>query len=339
MSIQRNNYRPASSLDTIQAGKGLITKGQADAGPNKAVSELQSELNAWLKEQGKSGIAVDGLFGKQTDKALRSWQAAQGLKVDGKFGKDSFSAMKGGAKPPADVKPKAVDTQPPVVDAKPKSVDTAPPGDVKPKSAEAKPPAPGPTPTPVESKPPKDAGPVQKTGAVGDGTPSSPLVVKLKGYSQRRGMATGEITLNGNTYKFNSGKPSAFSLPTGNFDITPHYPFRTETWASVKDPGSKKDRFGFSYSITQPGKGYAEGEMSDPRPGARDDKGRANRRDLMRVHPDGPSVKANGYREGDGSAGCMAIAGNASVQRAFQRDLEAELARLGGKLRIKVVAG
>lgn len=137
MTIQRNNYRPATSFESIQLGKGLITKGQADAGDNKAVTELQTKLNSWLKAQGKSEISVDGKFGKQTDKALRAWQSAQGLKADGKFGKDSFGAMAGSGRAPAEQQPPA---QPPKQPVAPPKQPAAPP-----KQVEA-----GPAPTPVD---------------------------------------------------------------------------------------------------------------------------------------------------------------------------------------------
>lgn len=50
---------------------------------------LQISLNTF----GHNAGAVDGIFGPQTDKALRSFQRASKIKVDGSFGPETLNAM------------------------------------------------------------------------------------------------------------------------------------------------------------------------------------------------------------------------------------------------------
>ena len=53
------------------------------------VAELQTRLNAL----GFGSGAADGKFGKNTEKAVKAFQAAAGIEVDGKFGEASFAAL------------------------------------------------------------------------------------------------------------------------------------------------------------------------------------------------------------------------------------------------------
>lgn len=53
------------------------------------VIDLQTRLNALGYDCGK----VDGKFGGNTEKGVKSFQKAAGIEVDGKFGKDSFKAL------------------------------------------------------------------------------------------------------------------------------------------------------------------------------------------------------------------------------------------------------
>lgn len=53
------------------------------------VTDLQTRLNALGYDCGK----VDGKFGSNTEKGVKSFQKAAGIEVDGKFGKDSFKAL------------------------------------------------------------------------------------------------------------------------------------------------------------------------------------------------------------------------------------------------------
>lgn len=54
------------------------------------VTELQTALNALGFDCGK----VDGVFGNNTEKGVRAFQAAAGIEVDGKFGPISYKALK-----------------------------------------------------------------------------------------------------------------------------------------------------------------------------------------------------------------------------------------------------
>lgn len=68
---------------TAASTSGLLRKG--DRGPS--VSAIQAQL----------GIAADGVFGPQTDAAVRSFQARNGLIVDGIVGPQTRGALGGGS--------------------------------------------------------------------------------------------------------------------------------------------------------------------------------------------------------------------------------------------------
>jgi cell wall-associated NlpC family hydrolase len=68
---------------TASASQGLLRKG--DRGPS--VSALQSQL----------GIGADGVFGPQTDAAVRAFQSRNGLIVDGIVGPQTRGALGGGS--------------------------------------------------------------------------------------------------------------------------------------------------------------------------------------------------------------------------------------------------
>src|SRR4051794_32703490 len=68
---------------TASTSSGLLRKG--DRGPS--VASLQAQL----------GISADGVFGPQTDAAVRSFQARNGLLVDGIVGPQTRGALGGGS--------------------------------------------------------------------------------------------------------------------------------------------------------------------------------------------------------------------------------------------------
>lgn len=126
-----------------------------------------------------------------------------------------------------------------------------------------------------------------------------------------RGMVTGSITVNGNTYQFRSGNGRSFSTPQGEFRVRAHMNSRS-------DAGFTRDGVGFSYV------------MEDPRrPGSdRFYDARAGRdRQYLRIHPDGASA---------GTAGCIGVLGDAATLRRFRQDLNAELARNNGTYTLRV---
>jgi len=72
----------------------VLTK-KGSKGP--AVKELQIKLN---KAGTKPKLAVDGLFGPLTDKAVRKYQGKNGLKADGKAGEYTLATLINGGKLP-----------------------------------------------------------------------------------------------------------------------------------------------------------------------------------------------------------------------------------------------
>ena len=63
---------------------GLLSKGSS--GPQ--VKDLQNQLNEWRASEGKPPIGADGIFGKETEAALKDFQKSVGLKQDGIAGPD-----------------------------------------------------------------------------------------------------------------------------------------------------------------------------------------------------------------------------------------------------------
>lgn len=62
-----------------------------------------------LNEKGGYGLAVDGIYGKKTEAAVRSFQKANGLAVDGILGKNTWAALTKTTQP---VKTQSAQTQP-----------------------------------------------------------------------------------------------------------------------------------------------------------------------------------------------------------------------------------
>jgi hypothetical protein len=60
-----------------------------------AVADLQRRLNVWLAGQAVARLAVDGQFGRDTDRAVRRFQAAHRLTVDGIVGPITWRALAG----------------------------------------------------------------------------------------------------------------------------------------------------------------------------------------------------------------------------------------------------
>jgi len=119
-------------------------------------------------------------------------------------------------------------------------------------------------------------------------------------------MASGQITVNGHTYDFNSGGRRAGRdyLPPGDYQVTAHRNERSDK-ASMMSGG-----VGYSFALS---------DKYDPRLGR-------TRTDL-RIHPDGLAP---------GTEGCIGIVGGADVQRRFREDMNAELGRNGGRYTLHV---
>jgi cell wall-associated NlpC family hydrolase len=81
-SAQQQTTTSSTPTATAASSSGLLRKG--DRGPS--VASIQSQL----------GVAADGVFGPQTDAAVRSFQARNGLLVDGIVGPQTRGALGGG---------------------------------------------------------------------------------------------------------------------------------------------------------------------------------------------------------------------------------------------------
>lgn len=97
--VDFNAYR-----GTLAQLKQLVTKGHLDTGPVMPVSVLhlgsQGADVATLQRKlsgshlpGVRGIAVDGVFGQQTETAVRNFQSLEGLAVDGIVGPETWKAV------------------------------------------------------------------------------------------------------------------------------------------------------------------------------------------------------------------------------------------------------
>ncbi|WP_324290043.1 peptidoglycan-binding protein [Pyxidicoccus sp. MSG2] len=155
------------------------------------------------------------------------------------------------------------------------------------------------------------------TGTTGT-TPNRPTTgtgvngtARLNNYPAGKGMATGTVTVNGNTYQFNSGSRSLFSVPQGEFRVTAHRNSRS-------DAGFTRDGVGFSFRLEDPRRPGSD-KFYDSRAG-RD-------REALRIHPDGGAT---------GTAGCIGIVGDAATLRRFRDDMNAELRRNGGSYTLRV---
>ena len=80
---------PASELASAQEAASTSAVG--------ADLQLGSRGPAVADAQRALGIPADGLFGPQTDQAVRSFQARRGLEVDGVIGPITSAALRGGA--------------------------------------------------------------------------------------------------------------------------------------------------------------------------------------------------------------------------------------------------
>jgi hypothetical protein len=125
--------------------------------------------------------------------------------------------------------------------------------------------------------------------------------VVTRGRSQR---VQGTITVNGNSYTFNSGGSGNGSCPPGVYTVTRHRDRRSD------NAGMMVGREGYSFAMS---------DKYDPRVGAK--------RSLLRIHPDG---------RGPGTEGCIGIVGDEATQRAFRRDMLLALRQNGGRYQLRV---
>jgi peptidoglycan hydrolase-like protein with peptidoglycan-binding domain len=229
-------------------------------------------LQTQLQRAGINPGPIDGKFGPLTEGAVKRFQGARGLERDGIVGDQTRSAFERPA--PAGATASGAQT---AVGARPSSTEPQPVGDV--------------------------ARPGRRDAANG--------TARLDNQPRGPGLARGSITVNGNTYQFNSGSSRLFSAPEGTYRVTAHRNSRS-------DPGFVRDGVGYSFKMEDPRRPGSD-RFFDPRAG-RD-------RQYLRIHPDGGAT---------GTAGCIGIVGDAATQRRFRADLNAELARNNGVYMLRV---
>jgi peptidoglycan hydrolase-like protein with peptidoglycan-binding domain len=250
---------------------GASGRGNLERG---AESAQVGSVQRQLRAAGFNPGPTDNKFGPRTESAVRRFQEAHGLKVDGIVGPRTRAALAAANEP----------------------------GAQRPTSGGSRPTTGGSRPTGGTTTTPTTGG---TTGGGVNGT------ARLNGYPNGRGMTTGTITVNGNTYQFNSGSRRLFSVPQGEFRVTTHRNNRSEAAFS-------RDGVGYSFRLEDPRRPGSDA-FYDPRAG-RD-------RTALRIHPDGGAT---------GTAGCIGIVGDAATQRQFRADLNAEIARNGGSYTLRV---
>jgi lysozyme family protein len=78
------------STASVMAGGDLPQTNNRE--PFKIVQK--GSKGEWVKKlQVALGITSDGIFGKDTEAALKKWQSANGLEVDGVAGRSTYRAM------------------------------------------------------------------------------------------------------------------------------------------------------------------------------------------------------------------------------------------------------
>jgi peptidoglycan hydrolase-like protein with peptidoglycan-binding domain len=86
---------------SIASGQGTISAGSAGPATTTehtiVISSGSQGRQVQLLQQALGGVAVDGMFGPETEEAVRSFQASHGLTVDGIVGPQTSAALRGGS--------------------------------------------------------------------------------------------------------------------------------------------------------------------------------------------------------------------------------------------------
>ncbi len=207
-------------------------------------------------------LAVDGKFGPKTERAVKDFQRRHELAPDGVRGPKTAEALK------AEPRQRVGGANEPRGGQRPS-------GTTRPDE-----------PSTRTGQPPNRTAQIDRTTKAG----------------QRDQMVTGRITVNGNTYTFNSGGFGRGSLPKGDYTIS--------NLRNRDTRGMVRDGVGFSADMS---------DKYDARVGGT--------RSALRIHPDGGSA---------GTMGCVGIVGDAATLRRFREDLRQELARNGGRFTLRV---
>ena len=83
----QSDLKLAGNLQQTQLANQLNFIGNGSRGPQ--VTQLQNQLNELRLAQGKPPISADGIFGKETETALKEFQSDTGLRQDGLAGPES----------------------------------------------------------------------------------------------------------------------------------------------------------------------------------------------------------------------------------------------------------
>jgi hypothetical protein len=185
-----------------------------------AVLDLQKALRA----QG-AAIHADGVFGPETEGAVRSFQRRHDLVVDGKVGPETVDRLRELNTPRTDDRLEPTHRGSGALRAPTEAERSArPSGSVR--AAELQ------GPMPVRGRP-----------SGGDGENRTAVIDRTTKTGARNQMAHGQITINGNTYQFRSGGHGKGNLPPGDYTITPHL------W-SRSDRSMNVDGVGYSFAMS-----------------------------------------------------------------------------------------
>jgi peptidoglycan hydrolase-like protein with peptidoglycan-binding domain len=207
--------RPA--FDRLAQGNGLMQRG------NEGDDVLQ--LQKALRAQGVA-VAADGIFGPDTERAVRSFQRKHGLFVDGLVGKETVDMLRELNTPRNDDRLEATQRGNGNLRAPTEAERAArPAGSVRAADLQG--------PVPVRSRP---AGGEQRENRTA-------VIERTTQTGARNQMAHGEITINGNTYAFRSGGHGKGNLPPGDYTITPHLWNRSDRSMNV-------DGVGYSFAMS-----------------------------------------------------------------------------------------
>lgn len=131
------------------------------------------------------------------------------------------------------------------------------------------------------------------------------------------GMVTGQVTVNGHTYDFRSGKPERPPNP-GRLHVPPGE-YRVTDMGETTNDAMTVDGEGWRFRIEDPNKKAGNDSYGDSRHNPNPDPSiTQGTRRYLRIHPDGADL---------GTDGCLGIVGDAATQRQFRADLLAELRR------------
>ncbi len=165
----------------------------------------------------------------------------------------------------------------------------------------------------AQSRAPAAAAPAVVTPGRPDAPPNG--VARLSEVLPGAGLVNGQITVNGRTYDFRSGKPANGDDP-GRLPV-PVGEFRVADLGRTQEPFMTVDGEGWRFQIDDPKR--RDDSFKDPRhnPNPAKDIVQGTRKNL-RIHPDG---------DVPGTDGCIGIVGGKETQQQFRADLLAELKR------------